>query len=155
LLDRFFWTFETLTLKPMPDKEIQVIIRQQVMPEGQSKPAIRFRDHDALIYFVERAIKSAKGIPLTAVELCKRAKGVKEVSMTFIKEHLTIEHEASIQFIDATPLLLLGLCAFAMMRYIARGMGSQDAYIFFGALYALIMVVRLFIMRGSTRRRRG
>jgi hypothetical protein len=34
-------------------------------------------------------------------------------------------------------------------------MGSQDAYIFFGALYALIMVVRLFIMRGSTRRRRG
>jgi hypothetical protein len=84
--------------------------------------------------------------------MCKRAKGVGAVSVTFVREHLMVDHEASLKWVDATPLLLLAICGFAMMRYLARGMGSQDAYVFFGALYALIMVVRMFIMRGRKRR---
>jgi replication-associated recombination protein RarA len=152
LLDRFFWTFETLTLHPMSDVEIKEIIRSEVYPSETGDPAIRFRDGQAQQFFVERTIRAAKGVPLTAVEMCKRAKGVGAVSVTFVREHLMVDHEASLKWVDATPLLLLAICGFAMMRYLARGMGSQDAYVFFGALYALIMVVRMFIMRGRKRR---
>jgi hypothetical protein len=40
-----------------------------------------------------------------------------------------------------------------MMRYISRGMGSQDAYVFFGALGAILIMIRLFVMRGGKKPR--
>ena len=153
LLDRFFWTFETVTLKPMTDAEIKEILRQLVYLSGHSKPAITFRDRQAQRFFVERTIKAAKGIPLTAVEMCKRARGAGEVSMTFVREHLMAEHEASIKWVDATPILLIAICLVVMMRFVARGMHSIDAYVFFGGLSAILLVVRLFILRGSRKKR--
>lgn len=159
LRDRFFWTFETIQLMPMTDKEIKEVIRQQVLgfarremdPGSESRPRIKFRDKTVRRYFVERAIKASKGIPFTAVELCKRAMGAREVTMTFVREHLWREHEASLKWIDATPILWVVICLIMAMRYIARGMHSTDAYVFFGALSMIMIVVRLFTMRGRRR----
>jgi hypothetical protein len=141
-----------VVLKPMTDAEIKEIVQREVYPPGQP-PAVEFKDPETRQYFVERVIKSAKGVPLTAVEMCKRAKGAGVISMTFIREHLMSGYQASIRFIDATPIILIGICIIAAMRYISRGMESQDAYVFFGALSAILLMVRLFVMRGSAKRR--
>lgn len=150
-LDRFFWTFEKVVLKPMTDAEIKAIVQQEVYPPAQA-PAIQFKDKQTRRYFAERVIKSAKGVPLTAIEMCKRAKGAQEISMTFIRDHLMSGYSASIKYIDATPIILILICFIAAMRYISRGMESQDAYVFFGALSAILLMVRLFVMRSSKRR---
>lgn len=150
LLDRFFWTFKKVVLKPMTDAEIKAIVQQQVYPPDQA-PAIQFKDKQTRRYFAERVIKSAKGIPLTAIEMCKRAKGGEKISMTFIRDHLMDGYEASIKHIDATPIILIVICLIVAMRYISRGMGNQDAYVFFGALSAILLMLRLFVMRGRKR----
>ena len=152
LLDRFFWTFDTVTLTPMPDREIKEIIRRQVYPSDSSEPTIRFRTESVQRDFVERVIKGSKGIPLTAVQWCRRAMGAGEVTMTFIRDHLMCDHEASMKWVDATPILLIVICIIMAMRYIARGMHDTDAYVFFGALSMIMIVVRMFAMRGSRRR---
>ena len=61
-LQRFFWTFKKVDLKPLSDAEIKEIIQDQAYPPGQSAPAIRFKDKQTQRYFVERVIKAAKSL---------------------------------------------------------------------------------------------
>ena len=150
-LNRFFWTFETLELKPMSDAEIKSIIRDQVYPPGQSEPAITFRDKKAQRYFVERTIKIAKGIPLAAVEMCKRAAGKGMVSTTFVKEHL-VDHKAATKWVDATPILLVAACLLFVLRYASRVMHEPDTYVFFSSLSTIAFIVIRSFSRGRSRK---
>ena len=150
-LNRFFWTFETLELKPMSDAEIKSIIRDQVYPPGQSEPAITFRDNKAQRYFVERTIKIAKGVPLAAVGMCKRAAGKGMVSTTFVKEHL-VDHKAATKWVDASPILLVAACLLFVLRYASRVMHGSDTYVFFSSLSTIAFIVIRSFSRGGSRK---
>lgn len=146
-LTRFFWTFEIQEIQPLPDKDIKELVKQTI-----KRDKIQFKDKSALKLFMSKVPSVSKGIPLAAQQLCKKASNhTRKVSISFIRENLK-DHGASVKFIDAT-YLFIGLFGVIMaMRYISRGMGSMDAYTFWGAMSGLLLVVRLLMFRSMSKR---
>jgi len=147
-LTRFFWTFEMMEIQPLSDKDIKQIISVSV-----TRDKIQFADRSAQKLFLSKVTSNAKGIPLAALELCKKASNhTRKVSINFIRQNIR-DHGASVKFIDAT-YLFIGLFGLIMaMRYISRGMGSMDAYTFWGAMSGILLVVRMLMMRSMTKRK--
>jgi replication-associated recombination protein RarA len=145
-LKRFFWTFEIMEIKPLSDKDIKQLVMLAIKDYN-----IQFADKSAMKLFLGKVISNSKGIPLAAMQLCQKASNhTRKVSVNFIREHLR-DHGASVKFIDAT-YLFIGLFGVIMaMRYISRGMGSMDAYTFWGAMSGILLVVRLLMFRSMKR----
>jgi replication-associated recombination protein RarA len=145
-LKRFFWTFEVVEIKPLSDNDIKRLVILAIKDYN-----IQFADKSAMKLFLGKVTSNSKGIPLSALQLCKKASNhTRKVSVNFIREHLR-DHGASIKFIDAT-YLFIGLFGVIMaMRYISRGMGSMDAYTFWGAMSGILLVVRLLMFRSMKR----
>ncbi len=138
-LERFFWGFEIIELKPLTDAHIARIVSQRIED-------VNFKDTSTRRLFSKKVVKAAKGIPLAACEMCQKAASIKTVTRTFIRRKLK-EHKSSLKYIDATYLWLFVVAGAAAMRYISRGMRSTDAYVFFGALYAVLLIVRIMMYR--------
>jgi hypothetical protein len=146
-LARFFWSFERIDLKPLSDKDIKQLVMFAIRDYN-----IQFADKSAMKLFMGKVISNSCGIPLAALQLCRKASNhTRKVSINFIREHLR-DHGASVKFIDAT-YLFIGLFGVIMaMRYISRGMGSMDAYTFWGAMSGILLVVRLLMFRSMRKR---
>ena len=150
LLDRFFWTAKTITLQPLNDREILEIIKAQV---NDSLSPIRFKDKNAEHFFGKTVVTSSKGIPIVAVQMCQKARGTKQVSLTFVREELMTAHKASVKYIDLTPLILIAVGLIGALRYIGRGMGNQELYIIAGTLAAAAIIIRVLMPRRSRQRK--
>jgi len=142
-LERFFWGFEIIELKPLQNAHITRIVSQRIDDE-----LLNFKDTSTKRLFSKKVVQSAKGIPLAACEMVKKAANLKTVTRTFIRRKLK-EHHSSVKYIDATYLWLFIAAGAAAMRYISRGMHSTDAYVFFGALSAILLIVRLLMSKIS------
>ena len=140
-LERFFWAFEIIELKPLKNAHITSIVSQRIDDEQ-----INFKDTSTRRLFIKKVVQAANGIPLAACEMAKKAASIKTVTRTFIRRKLK-EHQSAVKYIDATYLWLFIIAAAAAMRYISRGMHSTDAYVFFGALYAILLIVRIMMYR--------
>lgn len=140
-LQRFFWSFEIIELKPLTSPEVERIVIHKVDDEQ-----VNFSDSSTRRLFVKKVVQAAKGIPLAACEMVKKASNIKAVTRRFIRQTLK-EHHSAFKYIDATYMWLLVVAAAAAMRYISRGMNSTDAYVFFGALYAVLLIVRILMWR--------
>jgi replication-associated recombination protein RarA len=150
LLDRFFWTTQTVTLQPLSDGELSDIVRECV---NDPAAPLEFRDAEAERFFVKTVLNHAKGIPLVAVQMCKKAAGVKSVSMTFVREHLMTPHSASVKYDDLTPLVLIPIALVGALRYLGRGMGNVELYVLAGSLMAAAVVIRLLMPRRTGQRK--
>jgi len=150
LLDRFFWTAKTITLQPLSDREILEIIKAQV---NDSWSPIKFKDKNAEHFFGKTVVTSSKGIPIVAIQMCQKARGMKEVSLTFVREELMTAHKASVKYIDLTPLILIAIGLIGALRYIGRGMGNQELYIIAGTLTAAAIIIRVLMPPRSRQRK--
>jgi hypothetical protein len=135
----FFWAFEVIDLKPLTDAHIESLLSSKIK-------GINFKDGATKRLFVKKVVQAAKGIPLAASEMVNKTANVKTVTRTFIRRELK-EHQSAVKYLDATYLWFFLIAVAAAMRYISRGMHSTDAYVFFGALYAVLLIVRLMIYR--------
>jgi type II secretory pathway predicted ATPase ExeA len=137
-LQRFFWAFDTIELKPLKDAEIKRLVAHRV-------EQVNFKDRLTQRLFTKKVVQAAKGIPLAACEMCQKAANVKTVTRRFIRN--LKKHQSSVKYIDASYMWLFLITIAAAMRYISRGMHSTDAYVFFGALYAILLIVRTLMWK--------
>ena len=114
---------------------------------------IRFKDKNAEHFFGKTVVTSSKGIPIVAVQMCQKARGTKQVSLTFVREEIMPAHKASVKYIDLTPLILIAIGLIGALRYIGRGMGNQELYIIAGTLTAAAIVIRVLMPRRSRQRK--
>jgi adenylate kinase family enzyme len=144
LLDRFFWTTKVITLQPLSDREILNIVRTHV--KDLAIP-VKFKDTTAEHFFGRTVVTYAKGIPLVAVQMCKKAAGVESVSMTFVREELMEAHGASVKYIDLTPIILIPIALMGALRYLGRGMGNVELYVLAGSLMAAAVAIKILMPR--------
>jgi hypothetical protein len=86
----------------------------------------------------------SKGNPLAIKEICYTGSIEKYVDRKHIR---SIEHEAGTRYFDVTPLLILGVCMFVMLRFFALGVNDMDTYVFAGGMGALGLFIRFVIFR--------
>ena len=60
-----------------------------------------------------------------------------------------MKHAAGVKYLDFTPVLIVALAAVIGARYLAIGTGDTALYVFAGMLAAVVLSVRVFLVRGA------
>ena len=134
-IDRLMWRFQTrLELKPLPLSDCAEIAERWL-----AEHPIRFADHATRIRFVRHVARDSGGVPAAVRGMLDAA--AKEPEITPAKAR-SFSHEAGIQYVDMTPLLILLVVVATAARYISRGVGDTEMLVLSGVATALFMGLR-------------
>ena len=159
-LDRFFWRFQEIEVRPLSAAETLDLAERALAAAPEIKVPIedpaRGRSLFSRLFgprlstrafLVKRLATLANGIPAAVIETVERLKGADKIDAPYIREILG--HRSGERFIDGTPVLLCLFVFLVVMRYVNRGMYQFDMYAIFGALSGFMLLVRYFMTRGN------
>jgi hypothetical protein len=96
--------------------------------------------------FLAHVVQQANGNPQALADLLADASKERLVDKARIRE---MRHAAGIRYLDFTPVLLVSLASVIGARYLAIGTGDTALYVFAGMLAAVVLSVRVFLVRGA------
>jgi hypothetical protein len=91
-------------------------------------------------------VQQANGNPQALADLLADASKERLVDKARIRE---MRHAAGIKYLDFTPVLLVSLASVIGARYLAIGTGDTALYVFAGMLAAVVLSIRVFLVRGA------
>ncbi|MBK1632647.1 hypothetical protein CKO31_18245 [Thiohalocapsa halophila] len=134
---RLLWRFERqIELKALPRAEVRRWVEAWLErhPIHFAKPKLREA-------FVSAVCRDAGGVPAAVEGMLAAAAAEPEVSRRTVRE---MTHEAAVQYLDMTPLLIITAAGFMALRYISRGMGMQELMVMAGVGTSLFWVILYF-----------
>jgi integrase/recombinase XerD len=135
-LEYFFWKFDRIELDSLTRYEslrlIRYLCRDAVMEDAQ--------------LFETHVLHRSGGNPRAIIEIVERAKKEPVITAGFSRN---ISHSGAMKKIDLSPAFILIAAACIASRFIARGTGNMDAYMFTGVGGALFMILRFFAFRSK------
>ena len=134
---RLLWKFErTVELKPLARAEVRAWTEQWLArnPLHFERPKLREA-------FIAAVCRDAGGVPAAVEGMLAAALAEPEVSRQTVRG---LSHEAAVQYLDMTPLLILVAAGFMALRYISRGMGMQELMVMAGVGTSLFWVILYF-----------
>ena len=134
---RLLWRFErTIELKPLARAEV----REWVQAWLAAHP-LHFESPKLEAAFVSAVCRDSGGVPAAVEGMLAIAAAEPEVSRKTVRD---LTHEAAVQYLDMTPLLILVAAGFMALRYVSRGMGMQELMVMAGVGTSLFWVVLYF-----------
>ncbi|GAB2723250.1 AAA family ATPase [Halomonas garicola] len=144
-IEQLVWRFQTtVELKPLPLAE-----SRQLAERWMAHHPLRFSDEPTRDRFLRHVAQASGGVPAAIRGLMEEAS--KEPEITPAKAR-SLYHQAGIQYVDMTPLLVVILVIFMATRYIARGVGEVEMLVLSGVATALFMGLRFFFFQMRSRR---
>ncbi|GEM_PF-5755701 len=95
--------------------------------------------------FKKAAIRRAKGNLKKLMSLLTQAKVERNVTCQWIHNEWGFEKERD--YIDATPVILIGAALFVGIRFFGLGFGDRELYVLAGLGYAVAWILRLYWWR--------
>jgi hypothetical protein len=132
--ERHFWAFERIPLDALAPAEARQLIRQ-----GAKDLAVE--DYQLL---ETRILQQSAGNPRAVVQSLDRLRREPQVTPEAVRE---LVHTNARPQLDITPLVIIPVVLFAAMRFLARGLGSAEAYILAGLGTALMIGVQFTLFR--------
>jgi energy-coupling factor transporter ATP-binding protein EcfA2 len=129
--------FQVVELKPLDEQTLQAVVDLYLDDHGiaaENRPLLR----KSLVKLAGGNVKKLMG----ALERC-RLEGY--VTNDFIFEELGFREER--EYIDVTPIILIGAALFIAVRFFGLGLNDTELYMFAGMGYAMAWVLRAFMWR--------
>ncbi len=137
-IDRLLWRFQIrLELKPLTLEASSRLAEQAL-----ERFPVRFTEAGVRDRFLRHVAQQSGGVPAAILGMVEAASTEPEVTPALA---VGVSHEAGVRYLDLTPVLLLGLFVFMALRYIARGLDSEELFILSGVASAGFMALRLVI----------
>jgi hypothetical protein len=135
-LRKLWWRFHKIEIKNLSTKEANALIdyyfdKYNILSEDPKK-------------YKRQILRVSKGNPLAIKDICYTGSIEKYVDRKHIR---ALDHEAGTRYFDVTPVLILGVCMFVMLRFFALGVNDMDTYVFAGGMGALGLFVRFMVFR--------
>lgn len=144
-IERLLWRFQaTIELKPLTLEESREVAERWV-----AHNPLRFADDTTRDRFLRHVAQASGGIPAAIRGMLDEAS--KEPEITPAKAR-ALYHQAGIQYVDMTPLVVVLMVIFMATRYIARGVGEVEMLVLSGVATALFMGLRFFFFQMRSRR---
>jgi hypothetical protein len=143
-IDRLLWRFQVkLELKPLPLAECETITERWL-----AEHPVRFADDATRVRFVRHVARDSGGVPAAIQGMLVAAQKEREITPAMARG---FAHEAGIQYVDMTPLLVLLVVIAMAARYISRGMNDTEMLVLSGVSTAVFMGLKFlfFQMRGK------
>lgn len=137
-IDRLLWRFQIrIELKPLTLEASSRLAEQAL-----ERFPVRFAEEGVRDRFLRHVAQQSGGVPAAILGMVETSATEPEVTPALAS---VVSHEAGIRYLDLTPVLLLGLFVFMALRYIARGLDSEELFVLSGVASAGFMALRLVI----------
>ena len=134
--EKHFWKFERVEIGPLPPADARRLIRQ-------ASAGVEIEDPRLL---ETHLLQKTNGNPRAILESVERLRKEPAVTRHAVRE---LTHTGAQQQFDMTPIVVIPIIGIMAFRFIARGMGDMDFYLFAGVGSALAMGIRFFLFRSS------
>ncbi len=139
-IDRLLWRFQQITeLKALPQEDCLDIAERWLLqnPIRFSSPVVKRR-------FLRHIAQDSGGVPAAIRGMLEAANSEDEITPAKVR---AFSHEAGIRYLDMSPILVLVVVGFMVMKYVSRGVGEIEMYVMAGVSTALFMAIRFFMYR--------
>jgi len=142
-IERLLWRFPVrVELKPLPLAACTEIVERWLTAHP-----VRFADEATRARFVRHVARDSGGVPAAIRGMLEAAQKEREITPAMARG---FSHEAGVQYVDMTPLLVLLIVVAIAGRYISRGVGDTEMLVLSGVATAIFMGLRFLFwqMRG-------
>ena len=134
--EKHFWKFERVEIGNLPPADARRLIRQ-------ASAGVEIEDARLL---ETHLLQKTNGNPRAILESVERLRKEPAVTRHAVRE---LTHTGAQQQFDMTPIVVIPIIGIMAFRFIARGLGDMDFYLFAGVGSALAMGIRFFLFRSS------
>lgn len=140
-IQRILWQFpeqERIALKPLPQEACRQIAEQWL-----KQFPVRFDSDRTRAAFLRAVEQDSGGMPVAIRGMLESAAIEPEVTRATVRGFV---HEAGINYVDMTPVVILLAAVIMAARYVGRGIGNVELTLLAGIGMGLLLVIRFFIM---------
>lgn len=137
---KLWWKMKEIAIKPLPPNVIRQVVKKYIETKG-----VLIESPDLYISHVS---KQSGGVPQAIYDMLDESGKERIIDKRKVRE---MRHEAGVQYLDFTPMVMILGALIVSMRYIGMGTGDKTLYIMGGMGAALFLTFRFFIFKGVGR----
>jgi energy-coupling factor transporter ATP-binding protein EcfA2 len=137
---KLWWKMREIPVKPLPPDVIRDIVRKYIEAKGVliESPEL----------YISHVVKQSGGVPQAIYDMLDESGKERIIDKRKVRE---MRHEAGVQYLDFTPMVMILGALIVSMRYVGMGTGDKTLYILGGMGAALFLTLRFFIFKGVGR----
>ena len=137
---KLWWKMKEIPVKPLPPDVIREIVRKYIEAKGVliESPEL----------YISHVVKQSGGVPQAIYDMLDESGKERIIDKRKVRE---MRHEAGVQYLDFTPMVMILGALIVSMRYVGMGTGDKTLYIMGGMGAALFLTFRYFIFKGVGR----
>lgn len=137
---KLWWKMKEIPVKPLPPAVIRKIVKKYIEVN-----AVLVESPDL---YISHVVKQSGGVPQAIYDMLEESGKERIIDKRKVRE---MRHDAGVQYLDFTPMVMIVGALIVSMRYIGMGTGDKTLYIMGGMGAALFLTVRFFIFKGVGR----
>jgi energy-coupling factor transporter ATP-binding protein EcfA2 len=137
---KLWWKMRELPVRPLPPNVIRDIVRKYIEAKG-----ILIESPEL---YISHVVKQSGGVPQAIYDMLDESGKERIIDKRKVRE---MRHEAGVQYLDFTPMVMILGALIVSMRYVGMGTGDKTLYILGGMGAALFLTLRFFIFKGVGR----
>lgn len=139
-IEKILWKFPVqIALKPLPIEDCEKIIEQWL----EENP-LRFSHSGLRPRFVRAVAQQSGGVPEAIINMLVAAGNEDEITPAKVS---AMSHEAGRQYLDMTPVIIVGMVVFMALRYVSRGLSDVEMMVLAGVMSAVFIGLRLVMSK--------
>ncbi len=137
---KLWWKMKEIAIKPLPPPVAKQLIQQYITTQGMLIESPE--------QYISHVVKQSGGVPQAMYDMLDESSKERLIDKRKVRE---MRHEAGVQYLDFTPMVMILGALIVSMRYIGMGTGDKTLYIMGGMGAALFLTFRYFIFKGVGR----
>jgi len=137
---KLWWKMKEIPVRPLPPDVIRDIVRKYIKAKG-----ILIESPEL---YISHVVKQSGGVPQAIHDMLDESGKERIIDKRKVRE---MRHEAGVQYLDFTPMVMILGALIVSMRYVGMGTGDKTLYILGGMGAALFLTLRFFIFKGVGR----
>lgn len=137
---KLWWKMKEIKIKPLPPTVVKSMVKDYITAKGM---LIESPDQ-----YISHVVKQSAGIPQAIFDMLEESSKERLIDKRTVR---AMRHDAGVQYLDFTPMVMLLGALIVSMRYIGMGTGDKTLYIMGGMGAALFLTFKFFIFKGVGR----
>lgn len=137
---KLWWKMKEIQVKPLPPDVVKEIVRKYIAAKG-----VLIESPDL---YISHVVKQSGGVPQAIHDMLDESGKERIIDKRKVRE---MRHEAGVNYLDFTPMVMILGAVIVSMRYVGMGTGDKTLYIMGGMGAALFLTFRFFIFKGVGR----
>jgi len=139
-IKKLWWKMKEIQIKPLPAPVVKQMVKDYITAKGM---LIESPDQ-----YISHVVKQSAGIPQAIFDMLEESSKERVIDKRTVR---AMRHDAGVQYLDFTPMVMLLGALIVSMRYIGMGTGDKTLYIMGGMGAALFLTFKFFIFKGVGR----